>query len=470
MDEAAALAKSTRGAMVAAAGCGKTHIIAKAVAEHSRGKDLVLTHTHAGVEAIRRRLAKICVTPTAAQVDTIAGWALRLAAAFPSTSELPNVKPRNSAEYSTVYVAASQLLGLRPIQEIIRASYSGVYVDEYQDCTIDQHELVVALLDILPCRIVGDPLQGIFDFGDNKAIQWDEHVGSSFEEVPGPTTPWRWTNSNPGLGAWLIDVRKKLAAGQGVNLQGTPVRWLDGSDPKWRRSRQLAACFAAAGNDGESVIAIHKWSHQCHAVASRLKGAFSCVEAIDTKDLYDFADLIDTKNGFARAVAVLDFAAKCMTKVKTELRTIREALDKSRVPAVRRYTAQLNALLVVRDDDSLAGVRLALQAIRQVPGTVVYRRELLHEMERAVVAVLSGEAGGLTDAAWLVRNRSRKLGRLLSRCAVGTTLLVKGLEFDHVVLLDADAHDAKNLYVALTRASKSLTIVSGSQLIVPHSN
>jgi hypothetical protein len=43
---------------------------------------------------------------------------------------------------------------------------------------------------------------------------------------------------------------------------------------------------------------------------------------------------------------------------------------------------------------------------------------------------------------------------------VGTTLLVKGLEFDHAVVLDADALDAKNLYVALTRGARSLTVVS----------
>ncbi len=56
--------------------------------------------------------------------------------------------------------------------------------------------------------------------------------------------------------------------------------------------------------------------------------------------------------------------------------------------------------------------------------------------------------------------RSWLLGRILPRCAVGTTLLVKGLEFDHAVVLDADAYDARNLYVALTRGVQSLTVAS----------
>lgn len=45
------------------------------------------------------------------------------------------------------------------------------------------------------------------------------------------------------------------------------------------------------------------------------------------------------------------------------------------------------------------------------------------------------------------------------------TLLIKGLEFDHTVILDADEHDAKNFYVAATRPTRSLTICSASPTI-----
>ena len=51
---------------------------------------------------------------------------------------------------------------------------------------------------------------------------------------------------------------------------------------------------------------------------------------------------------------------------------------------------------------------------------------------------------------------------------LGTTLLLKGLEFDHVIVLDADKLRKKeDLYVALTRAKKSLTILSHSGVIRP---
>lgn len=40
------------------------------------------------------------------------------------------------------------------------------------------------------------------------------------------------------------------------------------------------------------------------------------------------------------------------------------------------------------------------------------------------------------------------------------------LEFDHAIILDADSFDRKNLYVALTRASKTVTIISNSSVLL----
>jgi DNA helicase-2/ATP-dependent DNA helicase PcrA len=55
----------------------------------------------------------------------------------------------------------------------------------------------------------------------------------------------------------------------------------------------------------------------------------------------------------------------------------------------------------------------------------------------------------------------------MSKRAFGTTLLLKGLEFDHAIVLDADDMNANNLYVALTRGSKTLTVVSKSRILTP---
>jgi hypothetical protein len=62
------------------------------------------------------------------------------------------------------------------------------------------------------------------------------------------------------------------------------------------------------------------------------------------------------------------------------------------------------------------------------------------------------------------RHRGRHVGR---RKLIGTTLLVKGLEFDHAIVLDAGSLSRKELYVALTRGAKSLTIISSVPVLNP---
>lgn len=173
-------------------------------------------------------------------------------------------------------------------------------------------------------------------------------------------------------------------------------------------------------------------------------------------------------SGLARALAVVDFAGKCMTSVRTELSTVRKAFALNRVPTVKKYKTQLDALLKVAAGDDPRAIFAALDALTSIKGVVVYRRELLHEMQRAIRTYAGGEAPSMGEAAWIIRSRTRRTGRRLPRCVVGTTLLVKGLEFEHAVVLDADGYDVKNLYVALTRGSKSLTIVSRSAFLQPN--
>ena len=58
---ALAAASARRASIVAAAGCGKTEQIALAT-QASAGKRLILTHTHAGVDALKARMEK-CGVP-----------------------------------------------------------------------------------------------------------------------------------------------------------------------------------------------------------------------------------------------------------------------------------------------------------------------------------------------------------------------------------------------------------------------
>ena len=67
-----------RGTVTAPAGCGKTHLVAEALRRHDAAKPiLILTHTNAGVAALRGRLDKAGVPPRAYRLATIDGWAMR---------------------------------------------------------------------------------------------------------------------------------------------------------------------------------------------------------------------------------------------------------------------------------------------------------------------------------------------------------------------------------------------------------
>jgi len=98
---------------------------------------------------------------------------------------------------------------------------------------------------------------------------------------------------------------------------------------------------------------------------------------------------------------------------------------------------------------------------------MIYRRELVGEMKRALKEQSLHRELTLREAAWTVRERTRHVGRRLPRRAMARTHLVKGLEFDDTIVLNADELDAKNLYVAITRGARSLSILSASRVVKP---
>jgi DNA helicase-2/ATP-dependent DNA helicase PcrA len=464
IDTIRALAEARRGFVTAAAGCGKTEAIARAVAMVTEGRQLVLTHTHAGVKALRDRLAGFGVPHIRFRVETIAGWALRYAANYPGLSGLEESKP-SGAGWSEVYGAALRALSSSAITQVVAESYTGLYVDEYQDCTKGQHQLVMRLADLLPCRVLGDPLQGIFGFREGeRLVDWPSDIEPHFEQLPSLERPWRWKD-NPALGKRLGEIRESLLRGDEIDLTVGPIVWRP-----CERDEQVKACYARAHSEDESVVAIYKTPESCHYFARGLRGVFTSMEEMDCKALLSSSMRIEAATGLARCKAVIDFACECMTGISTELSTVREKLTAGVMPELRRVKKHphvVQALTRVASDASLESLPGLLRAIDKVPHRL-YRRELWREMQRSVGLYLKGTGESLRDAAWQLRNKVRRQGRSVELRTVSRTLLIKGLEFDHAIVLDASEHDAENLYVALTRGSRSLTVCcSGRKIRVP---
>ena len=454
------LSVAERAYLIAPAGCGKTYLIAEAVSLSTEGRQLVLTHTHAGVHALRKKLQEMRVPPKQFRVETIAGFSLRYASAYPLLSGLKHLTPTGN-DWDHVYDAAHNLLKSRVAHEIVQASYSGIYVDEYQDCTLKHHKVIMALANSLPCRIVGDPLQGIFNIGIDPLVDLGKDIPADFVRLPCPSTPWRWQNSNKNLGAWLIEVRRALISGNQIELTKSPAHYLPCSYENQRK-----ACMNLAKE--ASVVAIHKWAGQCHKLAKGLRGTYTSMDEMGAKDLLNWAQRIQESEGSDRCVAVIDFAGTCMTKVKTRLSSIRNRCSEGKLPELTRLKRNLAVAELLREvsqTSSLSPVLTTLELIERMEDKVLYRRELWNEMKRSVRIYQSEDFDTLHDAAWHVRNQSRILGRRVEPRTVSRTLLVKGLEFDHAIVLDASTLDKKNLYVAMTRGSESLTILSKNPVL-----
>ena len=121
------------------------------------------------------------------------------------------------------------------------------------------------------------------------------------------------------------------------------------------------------------------------------------------------------------------------------------------------------ALAFVRESSNRAAVNLLVE-IGKEGGVRTHRPAVLRACIKALQ--LSDGTEGLTfhDAAIRVREQNRLVGRPLPKRAVGSTLLLKGLEAEVAVVLNAGDLDARNLYVAMTRGSNALTVCSPSRI------
>jgi DNA helicase-2/ATP-dependent DNA helicase PcrA len=457
------------GSIVAAAGCGKTEQIANAT-HLSGGRRLILTHTHAGVDVLRQRLKKLKVPRSRFRLDTIAGWCLRYAASFPVRSGLGSFTPRTDGEWNAVYQAVAKLINSGAVNSVLSTSYCGAFVDEYQDCSLLQHEVVTALSKVLPVCVFGDPLQAIFDFKGQEPVDWQTQVYPAFAQAGELSKPWRWLKAEKGnapLAAWLQKMRTALEAGGELDLAGCPdcVKWeILPTDPRFRTNKIVEVCKRArdqAGDDALVVIADAASIGARAYIAKQLaKAGFSKIEPISCTTLYAAAKKFEKEKDFNQLKATMSFIGDCMTG--TSETPFLDAVE-ARRKGSRKGTAQFGPLIdlgVALVDSPTPANRLALlDGFHGRDDSYCFRREMFYAMRTALLICISQPSCTLADAIWEVQSRARHAGRIIAKRSVGSTLLVKGLEFDHAVVVHTPGMTRKDWYVALTRASVTLTLL-----------
>jgi hypothetical protein len=196
---------------------------------------------------------------------------------------------------------------------------------------------------------------------------------------------------------------------------------------------------------------------------------YSSIEEIEGRDLFSFVRKLQrATTDQARMKLTIALAGMAMTGLSgnlpagTERGEAMDIRDNTRNPHIARAG---NAYLADATSGNLAALLLA---IRQSAGVHVVRADLFNR----AVGVLKKHSISLDltldEAAEKYQTQFRHRGRPMGRHRlIGTTLLVKGLEFDHAIVLDAASLARKELYVALTRGAKSLTVVSSESTLNP---
>jgi DNA helicase-2/ATP-dependent DNA helicase PcrA len=400
------------------------------------------------------------------RLATVDGWALKLLGLFPNRSGIDVAHLRledPAADYLAIRRAAAGLLKAGHIGDLLSATYSRVIVDEYQDCTRAQHAIVYYAANSLPTVVLGDPLQAIFGWPGNELADWNAHVCKHFPVVKELSTPWRWRNAGAeSFGLWLLEMRESLLRGAPIELSTAPseVSWVH-LDGKENRKRQIRAAHVRAPTEAGGVLIIGNSRSPAsqQEYAAQIHGAVT-VEAVDMKDLVQFARRFDIRAPAALEL-LIGFAASVMTNVgpadflrrvhSLERGTARQAASEAERAALR-----FNA-----DRTPHSAIDLLVEVGKQA-GVHTHRAAIFRACIRSLQSVASQSHATLYDAAVFTREQGRALGRSLPLRAVGSTLLLKGLEAEVAVILDARDMDARHLYVAMTRGSKRLIVCSES--------
>lgn len=459
-----------RGSVVAPAGCGKTQLIVSALTRHTDPKPvLILTHTNAGVAALRARLLALGVPQTSYRLATIDGWSMRLTNLFPQRSGYsagPNV---SKPDYPLIRKASMRLLKSGDIADILSANYGRLLVDEYQDCSIEQHAIVYHAARSMPTCVLGDPMQAIFGFKGNTLVDWDKYVATHFPLVGSLNIPWRWVNSGTEeLGKWLLEAREILHGGGRLDLTMAPpsvrVTTLLGDAKDYERLVQAAQCKHKNSGETTLVIGDSRSAQSRHKIAKSVPGIVT-IEPVDLGDVTKFASSLDLAAD-TLVSETLNFAESVITNVGAN--SVLERCRSIACGAAKKPPNEIEAAaLALSADPSLPAVAELLAACSAEVGNRTFRPGVLRAALKAISMCGTNQGLSFADAAVRVREENRAVGRQLPRNAIGSTLLLKGLEADHVVVLNASDLDARNLYVAMTRGAKTVTLCSRSGVLAP---
>lgn len=453
-----AIAAADTGFVESPAGCGKTEAIVRTVGSYCADTQLVLTHTHAGVDALRQRFRNHGVPPAKFHIDTIASWAWGWVRKYPDNAGYEGTT--DIAEWATVYAAMTALLDKDFVTRGVLNSYAGIIVDEYQDCNLPMHALIARLNALLPCRVLGDELQGIFDFNSEALVGWTDVRTEFRHDLGALDTPHRWIKAeNRDLGQWLLDNRGAFRDGREPDYTASPVNTRSISF----RALAVELIRLTHAKVGSICIIRPKARNLHNSLESTLVGhGYQVLEANDLGDLQKLILAFSDGTPAAKRNAAFEF-----------LKRVHSGLAHDDQKFIRKILAGDNQRPHRADRRELCARHaegVTTHLLRDLLGyceALANVRCKLLESVSALRCILEEHCDTAADlkalyAAEIARRRFHSRSHVYR--AIGSTLLVKGLEYDHAVILRGPNWQEswggyRDLYVALSRGSKSATLI-----------
>lgn len=475
--------------LIAPAGYGKTYTIAECLTQSADNQvQLILTHTNAGIASIKEKVKHMGVEPTKYHIETITGFAQKYVLVFCNSAQLP--PQEDNGYFDEIIERAIDLFALESIKRIVKCSYDGLFVDEYQDCTKSQHRLILLLADVLPTRILGDGMQGIFDFNDT-LVDFESDLGD-FHYHATLDTPWRWKKegNNEVLGESLRVIRGILKSdNRQIDLSafhgdGFYYYKFKEEDIYEKNSDYREYVIGLIVNQNkkpelESLLFVVPDAYKYSNLNARNKirtsvdftRQLTLLEAIDEKDYYavcsNIDDLVDTIDAQAHKINTIRnmVLLELFNKTNVDEWFNDNNLINRRKPHKQNCVKLKGYMDAFLNEPSLHGIYSIILFLKKELKFKTTRREKLESVLKAIKTAIE-EGMPVYEAMSYQKNRLRRMGRKIYGKCIGTTLLTKGLEFDTVVVLNAHRFESyKHFYVAITRACKKLVVFSEKKVL-----
>lgn len=474
----------------APAGCGKTYQGAnyalRTAQVLARGRALILTHTHSACSQFAKETRAVAGR---VEIKTIDSLVVQAATIYHESLDLPPEPSawarRQKDGFTELGARVAHLVAEKPIiASALSDRYPVIIADEHQDSSPYQHAIVMALYAAgSRLRVFGDPMQAIYGRGEKAAVatraQWDSlRLSGSFAELK---HPHRWNGGSPELGQWILQARQTLLDHGSIDLTGARPSGLHVvvADNIAKRSSgyQLSPDqrrpIDRIVNNAQDLLVLSGYIDTVDALRGFWNRKFPIWEGHSREPLGKLVTAMTEKAGdpaaiTEAAISFIEDVCKGFNRSGYGNRFTQEISSSCQKPTTGKPALIQELARYILNEPNHIGVAKCLKRLDELIGAkadgfadvcVDYRNEFRDAIN------LQRFAAPEEGIAEITRRRSYAYPMPPPKC-ISTIHKAKGLECDNALVIPCDAKHFSNtyaarckLYVALSRAKRSLTLI-----------